>query len=38
MRSEAGMARQGKLKHHDGFRDECNGCENECKGVAPESS
>ena len=42
-RSEAGLARQGKLKRHDGsdmFRGpgKCNGCENECQGVAPESS
>ena len=38
MRSEAGLARQGKLKHHDGSGGECNGCENKCQGIALESS
>ena len=38
MRSEAGMVKQTKLKRHDGSKaNACNGCENECQGVAPES-
>ena len=39
VRSEASLARQGKLKRRR-FRGpgECNGCENECQGIALESS
>ena len=38
VRSEAGLARQEKLKRHDGSEDkvhECNGCENEFKASLP---
>ena len=36
--SKVSLLRQEKLKHHDGSEDQCNGCKNECHGVAPESS
>ena len=38
VRSEAGLARQGKLNQRFRGPGECNGCENECQGVTAESS